>query len=380
MQSDTTLAVVRHLMVSETGPNTAIGSIVYIGCGLASDLACYRAMAPRHIFLIEPNPDLASDLRNLASNDPLLTYLPLAISGSDGQSEISILNHFDLCSLATPTFLQKVYPGAQIEESVTVETITMATLITRIELSQQSPNLLVIEAVGSESKIIPSLMLPEIAMYFDTVVTRLPVHPLFDGSLSPAALIADMAHAHYVNLTSDTCSSSNWASCIFRYSPVLATRDETIARQTKDHHEAIAALQASRDDQFAALKADLVTREETIARQTKDHHEAISVLQAAHDGQLAALKADLATREETIARQQKDSTLALRLRVLHDNDLRDLQGKLQQTERDRLEIEELLRAVTVKLRTAAHYIALLESNPEACIPAALASDLSNEPL
>ena len=342
MQSDTTLTVVQHLIASNVGQDTTVGSIVYVGCGLASDLAYYRAMSPERIILIEPNPDLAAELQELVSDDPLLTYMPIAISGTDGHGRMNIYNYFDICSLATPAALHEIYPGAQLEESIAVETITMKTLIDRIGLSHNGSNLLVVEAAGSESDIIQTLTSPEIAVHFNTIIISLPVHHLFSSSLSPANLITNMASAHYIHLISDTRTNPDWVRCIFRYSPTLANYAEKFSEQARGHEEKINSLKIT------------------------------------HDTLIAALKADLTARDEAIAKQKIDSTMDLRLRTLHDNDMRDLQGRLQQAEQDRTELEDLLRAVAVQLRTAAQYVALLESNPEARIPAALTSSASND--
>ena len=151
MLNNSILTIAQSLMAS--GTDIGIGSIVYIGCGLASDLAEYRDMAPERIYLVEPNPELATDLHALVDCDPVLIYLPLAVGKTDGQSHFNIFNHFDICSLATPNILQKIYPGARLEASVVVRSVTLPTLINEIVLSQQLPNLLVIEAVGSVSDV-----------------------------------------------------------------------------------------------------------------------------------------------------------------------------------------------------------------------------------
>ncbi len=216
------------------------GTIVHIGCGLAADLATYRALSPEKIYLVEPNPDLTADLQDLADADPKLNFLPLAVARSSGSQQLHVLNHFDLSSLANPTGVTTVFPGARVDMTLPVQAITLEALIDRVTLSRRRPNLLVIEAAGSEADIIAALALPGVNAHFGTVLTVLPTQPLFDTSMARTTLEAAMAKAGYVQVAIDAQLNPDWTRTAFIFKQTLVDAQAVLTARKQE------AIQAER--------------------------------------------------------------------------------------------------------------------------------------
>lgn len=210
------------------------GTVVHIGCGLAADLPNWRDLSAERIYLVEPNPDLTPDLQDIVNADPKLTFLPLAVARKAGPQQLNVLNHFDLSSLAAPTGVTAVFPGARIDVTLPVQAITLEALIDKVTLSRRRPNLLVIEAAGSEADITAALALPGMNAHFAAIMTVLPTKQLFDTVLDAAALEAAMAKAGYVLVAAEAEQNPDWTRSVFAFRQTLVDAQAALTARTQD--------------------------------------------------------------------------------------------------------------------------------------------------
>ena len=195
-------------------------------------------MSAERIYLVEPNPDLTADLQDIANADPKLTFLPLAVARKAGPQQLNVLNHFDLSSLAAPTGVTAVFPGARIDVTLPVQAITLEALIDKVTLSRRRPNLLVIEAAGSEADITAALALPSMNAHFAAIMTVLPTKQLFDTVLDAAALEAAMAKAGYVLVAAEAEQNPDWTRSVFAFRQTLVDAQAALTARTQDIQQA----------------------------------------------------------------------------------------------------------------------------------------------
>ncbi|MCP8900292.1 hypothetical protein [Gilvimarinus xylanilyticus] len=132
------------------------GTIVHIGAGQGSELPTYLSSAAERIILVEPNPQLAEQLRQQAEGDNRVTVLEQAVGGARAGSELHVYNLAHTASLYPLDGLKNLYPGLRLANTHSVQRQTPAQLFNQLSI-QGYHNLLVVQAPGAESDILTAL-------------------------------------------------------------------------------------------------------------------------------------------------------------------------------------------------------------------------------
>ncbi|MBE1291336.1 MAG: hypothetical protein GJ677_02490 [Rhodobacteraceae bacterium] len=334
-----------------------VGHVVYVGCGLASDLDDYLALTPEKVWLIEPNFEMADDLIALEQSNDRVQFLPVAIATQSGEQPFHIVNFFDLSSLKTPSKLTQIYPGAKITQSPQVRALSLYDLLDQNPLPQDLGNILVIEAVGSEADIVSALEQTELADQFQGVVLATTKRVLFSGGAALKRLKTMLAAVGFELLAEDGKSNSDWTRTVF-WRDATAVRFQTLEAELAAQKRQYAALER----EHKALQSALEAREGDLAT-AKTRLNEHAVLQEQYDTlckQVDTLQSQKDDAEEACNRQKSEVSLALRMQIMRDNDFRDLQTRFNDMAKDKKQLETLLGTVTNQLRAASHYVSILE--------------------
>lgn len=166
------------------------GCTVYLGAGLASDLETIRTASGDRVCLVEPNPDLREDLTLLAEEHADVDYLECGVTPEGAPAALDVYNMFDLSSFSAPQDLFDVFPGAVLQNSAQVQTLTPNALIERCALTDARAHTLVIDTPGLEYDLLSAFLQEDALAPFRSLIVRLPAEPLFAGSRPPADLVA----------------------------------------------------------------------------------------------------------------------------------------------------------------------------------------------
>jgi chromosome segregation ATPase len=159
------------------------GSVLYLGSGLCSDLDHYLTWNPERIYLVEPNPALKDDLTLLCETHPNIEHLSYGVTPSGKQQALNVYNFFDLSSFSEPKKnLFDIYPGASVESTPLVQTVTPTQLLSGLKLSEGLAHTLIIDTPGLEYKLLEAFISSGLLENFMNLIITMSVHDLFQGS------------------------------------------------------------------------------------------------------------------------------------------------------------------------------------------------------
>ncbi|GGW82399.1 hypothetical protein [Alteromonas halophila] len=153
--------------------------VVYIGPGNGAALSALENCADR-LTLVEPNPKNAAALKRKQAQFANSDIQQKAITLNDGQAELNLTIPSGFSSVVKPTGLKQYYPGLNIQETITVDTVTLPTLVGQLQLESHSHNALILDVRGLESGIVKALQHNDLKS-FSTVVLRSSNEPLYDA-------------------------------------------------------------------------------------------------------------------------------------------------------------------------------------------------------
>ena len=332
-------------------PSAQAGCVLYIGAGLASDLDSYLARDPDRIVLVEPNPALKDDLALLCEAHEGVRHLPYGITATGGARQLTVYNLFDISSFSEPLELLEHYPGAVVDKSPIVQTLTPDDLLPTLDLPAGVAHTLVIDTPGSEFEILDAFARGGALALFENLILTLPNHPLFKGHERVADIPGLLEAAGYGGpARQDDPANPDWRTETYRFDPNIGRLHALRAR--------IEELEANARTDRAALsaaEADAETANEALSR-LKSEAKAARKSAERHKSRRRALQADLREARAALAAQTEAGAAA--------RDSRDaLQARLEESEARASALQaELDRAgqgaVAQSGPDAAHYKAL----------------------
>ncbi|SLN72477.1 hypothetical protein ROG8370_03515 [Roseovarius gaetbuli] len=345
-----------------------LGSIVYLGSGLCSDLDTYLASNPARIYLVEPNPGLVDDLAQLCHAHATVEHLACGVTVAGGRQRLDVYNFFDLSSFSEPHDLLDVYPGAVVETAHQVQTLTPAGLMDRLNLPEAAPHRLVLETSGIEHALLEAFINSGTLGAFADLSVRIPAHALFKGSRDIAQIDALLEAAGYRQTPlAATSGNADFQLHHYKFDPqayrLIGIEEENavIEAQRKNAADKAEALEA----QNAALTTELDQARAEAEAQRKDAADKAEALEA----QNAAL-----TTERDQAREDAEAAEAQRKDAADKAEALEVQNAALTTERDQtlekstkeqaavieLEKQERVMALRVQTRLQSSHLELQE--------------------
>lgn len=408
-----------HWLQQQLNKLQAPDTIIHLGAGLCRELDHWRATGAPRIVLVEPNPELLPELnRRIRASDPV-DILPLAISAQSGREALRLFNFAMLSSLRNPTGLYQILPGLSQIGRAMIETVTIDQLLQDLNLSAEGDHWLVIDTPGEEAAILDQLEQNAKLHDFSRIFLSAGLEPLYQGAESARTLATRLEALGYNAAGRPDDSDGDWP----RYHLVLdrmalecrELRNELQAlksrlketEQARAEAEQQAQQQAqSRAEQSQTLAAELQNAKEAAKQQADQHsarikelesalseqggkadqlakerqqlQEQLAQAQEAHNTQNQALKAQLKETEQARAQAQEQTTkhlaqlekvqadlsLALRLQMLRENDLKELQTRYGEVLTVKDEQQDLLTQLHHRLSRAAEYLQLVHAQSD----------------
>ncbi len=360
------------------------------------------------VVLVEPDPDRALRLQSREG----VRVIAAAIGHEPGQRPLFRFNFPGLRSLFAPTAaLKDSLPGLREVGR------TMVSVIASAELARQlgdlpEPLALHIDAPGAELMVLQGLATAGVLARVARLQMRCGTVPMVEGAASRAAVQDWIVDQGFV-LAADTSDDPDWAELEFRVDLVARALDETraalkvsedVAHQQQAQisalkHEAadrdktitdletgLAAARKAKAETDSALKQRDVTlksREDDLAKVTGERDTARGQAEQ-RNKRITELEATVNAARQTTERAKSDLGVALRMQMLAQSDLRDLQMRFRDVEQARSSQQSLLEKLTPRLQQAARQLqqlqladtpALLEEKPSDANRGAIAPHL-----
>lgn len=305
--------------------------ILHLGAGRCELLDAYLETDAAQIVLVEPHPDRAARLERRIRGRANVELIPQAVSARSGTALLLDLNLPGYASLRRPTGLNVLYPGLRIKREIEVEAVTIRTLLESRALLPNQGNRLVIDTPGEESDIIDALLEHGDLAVFDRIDLHCGEMPLYEGSSEAAAIIRLLEQEGYEIASLDRETDPD--------RPRWSLRRNALAIENKELKKQLAEAIAARDDQGQRASAREARMQELEAQQADDRAK----------GEQLTAKLESA---------QNDLALALRLQMLRENDLEELQARYSEVLTIKGEQQDLLAQLHDRLSRAAEYLQL----------------------
>ena len=369
-------------LVAASPPDT----IVHLGAGLCRELYAWRASGAKRIVLVEPNPELLPELnQRIRTSDPI-DILPIAISDQAGREALRLFNFAMLSSLRTPTGLYQILPGLSQIGRAMVDTISVERLLDDLDLKPEGDHWLVIDTPGEEAAILQQLGAIDRLHHFSRIILTAGAEELYQDAETAQAIGQRLQAAGYNPAGRPDDSDGDWPryhlvldrmalKCRELQNELLALKAQLAeAEQTRDQAQQQAQSQA---EQSQALAAELQSARE----QADQHRSRIQELERTlseqagkaeqHASQIESLSSQLKTAQEQTTKHQAqfekaqaDLSLALRLQMLRENDLKELQSRYGEVLTIKDEQQDLLTQLHHRLSRAAEYLQLVHAQSD----------------
>ena len=158
-------------------------TILHIGAGEANELPEMLQSGAEHITLVEPNPELAEQLRQQTEHHPQVTVIEAAITNNPAINQLQQFNLPEVCSLHPATGLKTLYPGLKVDATHTVETISPDQLVAEHGPKPGEPALLKIQLPGEEHNFLQTLIDTDKLKQFCELRLNASPKPYFQGSV-----------------------------------------------------------------------------------------------------------------------------------------------------------------------------------------------------
>lgn len=372
--------LLQHLL--DTGAS-AYDTIVYAGAGTASSLDSLRQLAARRLILMEPNPQLAADLRNKLRVDKGEELLEVGLSADSGKKTLHIYNNARESSLIDTNGATEHFPNLRLVRQIDIECKTLSDLAGHYGVEQGVTNLLILEITGMEGPLLAKVD-EDVLQLFSNLIVRTAEVPLYGNDSHEQAIVKRLAEIGFKLQLTDP-------GTLFPHKELLFRRDdEWVVKQRlnvriRSQEELIQSLQKqlealrSAQDELqrtnesliqtaAKEKADLVADRETKAKLVAERQAQVEQLTKARD------------EEARFASERQESVEALKKEKAELAADRDAKAKLAE-ERKR-EGESLMnardeqahlanerQAQVEQLKKAREEQAKLASERQACVEA-----------
>ncbi len=295
-----------------------LGTVVHINPSLPEAIERYAALGSQRVVFVSIDPDMLPLLHQAAAEHAGFEVCEAAVAAAPGPAHWLRYNVPTLNGLLEPTGLKQFYPRLQLLERVSVNTVSLQALLDRLQIATSAvrPNLLVLDAPGTETVLLESLSAKVLAS-FAWVVVRGARQGLYQSGVAAGAALS-LLQQHYRSMHESGNTEPLWPTTLLRHDATaaertaLATRLEALQAQLhdvtaeRDEWKRRADLQRVNDElreKERQAQLDTINQAKAAVDKTVDELSTrLETLRKAHDEQATQFKhaqfeADTATRQ-----------------------------------------------------------------------------------
>ena len=153
--------------------------VIHVGAHEGKEVAKYLEMGVRKILLIEANPTVYKRLLGNIQGKPHIQAVNCAITNKNGTVKLLVTSMDQSSSLLPLKDHAEIYPGIKVQEEVTIEAMTLDTLLARLGLAPHEFNLLNIDIQGAELLALQGAA--DTLKYIEAINTEVNFEELYEG-------------------------------------------------------------------------------------------------------------------------------------------------------------------------------------------------------
>ena len=360
-----------------------LGTILHIGAGTCSEIDAFRAMVPQQIVLVEPNPELLDILRCKAEPEENVVILGCAVSGDSESSTLNIMSVPALSSLSEPAkALFNLLPSLRLERKAEVDTQSAAELIDSLCLDNSLDHLLFIDTPGEASAVLKALINSEHLGVFSHIVFRSCRNDFYQDC-EPAKSLLPALEGHGYHPVGDPDSADPdfpvyhlhfdkqfvWLQQLRDQLAKAGAQIESLCEQVEEKERALSDGVAAHDNEVQRLRAQVEEKERALSDGVAAHDNEVQRLRAQVEERERALSDEVQVHDLKIEQLQSeidqastDLSIALKLQMLRESDLADLQQRYKDTVDLKDRQARLLETLKERLSVAASYLRQLDAD------------------
>lgn len=186
-------------------------TILHIGAGQASELPQWLETGAKQIVLVEPNPELAEQLRQKTAQHPQIAVVEAAITTEPTNNQLQEYNLPEASSLRQTTGLKALFPGLKTLSTHGVATLTPAQLLEQFPLAPNQPATLVLQAAGEEHDILQALIKTDQLKCFSELNLHANPEPYYKGSVEAEKTLKALTEYGY-DIANENQKDPDWPS------------------------------------------------------------------------------------------------------------------------------------------------------------------------
>jgi hypothetical protein len=315
-----------------------VHALVVLGAGAGDDLVGWRALKPKRLVLVEPNPELARVLaKKIRAQAGEELVIKACVARDSNSAELRLLSMALESGLYVPgETLRECWPNIAVTRTHGVEAEPIARLVSGLGLSPEENNVLILDAPGAEVELLQALMASPESRVFSTINVRTAPQPLYESNACQETVEAVLRSALYdlkQAEKSDVSPHVNLSFTLDSRAVLIAERDGKIAELEQQLHE----LAQAKDQEITALRAELAQSSGAQERLAEDKEALITSKVT-----LAKENADLQAKLVQLQKQLEDQMAKTTALEFTNKQLESTNQEL--TARQALMNEELVKA------------------------------------
>ncbi|MDT9327549.1 MAG: FkbM family methyltransferase, partial [Limnospira sp. PMC 1286.21] len=168
--------------------------IIYVGAGEGRSLKRFAKFTNAKILLIEANPVTCERLKMAVGDRPNIQTVHVAIADQNSTATLHVTNIESNSSILSLTEYKKLYPNLTETQQIPVETRTIDSILTELNLLPEDYNILCLDIQGAELLALTGAS--EILQNLDAIYSTTSQNQLFEGGATFEQLNAFL-NEHY---------------------------------------------------------------------------------------------------------------------------------------------------------------------------------------
>jgi FkbM family methyltransferase len=199
--------------------------IIHIGAYEGKDLKRYPAPDTAKILLIEANPKAVEHLQANFADKPNIIISQTAIANHNTPVTLNLTSIESNSSIFPLSGYREIYPNLKVTQEITLESRSLDTLLSELNLRPVDFNFLYLDIQGAELLALQGA--PQLLKHIEAIYTTVSYEDLFEGAALIDEVDAFLAEHHFVRIAEANPYHPSWGEVFYLREHLSLNNDET---------------------------------------------------------------------------------------------------------------------------------------------------------
>jgi FkbM family methyltransferase len=199
--------------------------IIHIGAYEGKDLKRYPAPDTAKILLIEANPKAVEHLQANFADKPNIIISQTAIANHNTPVTLNLTSIESNSSIFPLSGYREIYPNLKVTQEITLESRSLDTLLSELNLRPVDFNFLYLDIQGAELLALQGA--PQLLKHIEAIYTTVSYEELFEGGSLIDEVDAFLAEHHFVRIAEANPYHPSWGEVFYLREHLCLNSDET---------------------------------------------------------------------------------------------------------------------------------------------------------